>query len=54
LKEQELSPKGKGDVRWNFEKFVLDKTGKPIARFGSRVKPDSEEFMNVIKKALEE
>ena len=54
LKEQELPPKGKGDVRWNFEKFVLDKTGKPIARFGSRVKPDSEEFMNVIKKALEE
>ncbi len=54
LKEQELAPKGKGDVKWNFEKFVLDKSGKPIARFGSRVKPDGKEFMAVIKKALEE
>ena len=51
LKSQTLKPKGEGDVRWNFEKFVIDKTGKPIARFSSRVKPDSDEFMAVIKKA---
>lgn len=50
----DMQPKGKGDVRWNFEKFVLDRSGKPIARFGSRTRPDSEEFMAVIKSALDE
>ena len=52
LTNLDLAPKGKGDVRWNFEKFVLDKSGKPIARFASNVKPDSDEFMSVIKTAL--
>lgn len=52
LTAAEVQPKGSGDVGWNFEKFVLDKTGKPIARFGSRVKPDSEEFVEVIKAAM--
>ncbi len=52
LTAQEIQPKGAGAVGWNFEKFILDKTGKPIARFGSRVKPDSEEFTSVIKAAL--
>jgi glutathione peroxidase len=51
LTNLDLAPKGKGDVRWNFEKFVLDKSGKPIARFASNVKPDSDEFMSVIKKS---
>lgn len=52
LTSLELAPKGKGPVRWNFEKIVVDKSGNPIARFGSKVKPDSDEFMDVINKAL--
>lgn len=52
LNALDLAPKGKGAVRWNFEKYILDRTGKPVGRFGSRVKPDSEEFMAVINKAL--
>ena len=48
----ETQPKGAGDVRWNFEKFVLDRSGKVIARFGSRTKPTSDEFVAVIEKAL--
>ncbi len=28
------------DVKWNFTKFVLDKNGKPIKRFGSTTKPE--------------
>ncbi len=54
LNAVDVKPRGKGDVKWNFEKFVLDKTGKPIARFASNVKPDSEAFMAVINKALGE
>lgn len=50
----DLAPQGKGSVKWNFEKIVLDKTGKPIARFPSSVSPGSDKFMAVIKKALGE
>ena len=50
----ELAPVGDGKIRWNFEKIVLDRSGKPIARFGSRTKPDSDEMLDVIKAALEE
>ena len=52
LKAQATKPKGTGDIGWNFEKFILDKSGKPIARFGPRVKPDSAEFIAEIEKAL--
>ena len=54
LKSQETKPKGTGEIGWNFEKFILDKSGKPIARFGSRVKPDAAEFTSVIEQALAE
>jgi len=52
LTSLDLSPRGEGAVKWNFEKVVLDKTGTPIARFGTKVSPDSDEFMSVIEKAL--
>lgn len=52
LNAMDLAPRGKGTVKWNFEKYVIDKTGKPIGRFSSRTKPDSDEFIAVIKKAL--
>jgi len=48
----DLAPVGKGDVKWNFEKIIIDKTGTPVARFGSKVKPDSKEFIAAIEKAL--
>ena len=50
----DVKPRGKGDVKWNFEKYILDRSGKPIARFPSKVKPDSKDFMAVINKALGE
>ena len=52
LNSLDAKPKGAGDVRWNFEKFVLDRNGLVIARFGSRTKPDSDEFVKVIEGAL--
>ena len=54
LNSIDVKPRGKGDVKWNFEKYVLDRTGKPIARYGSKVKPDSKAFMKVIEEALGE
>ncbi len=52
LTKQELAPAKAGDISWNFEKFVIGRDGKPIARFGSKVRPDSDEFTEVVKKAL--
>lgn len=40
------------DVRWNFEKFVIDRKGHVIARFGSSTRPDHPELIGAIEKAL--
>jgi glutathione peroxidase len=39
-------------VKWNFGKFLIDRDGKPLARFEPRQKPDSEEVVAAIEKAL--
>lgn len=44
----------KGDVKWNFEKFLVDKNGNIRARFRSKVKPESEEITKEIEKLLNE
>jgi glutathione peroxidase len=54
LTEQGAKPVGAGPVKWNFEKFVLDRKGSLIGRFGSGVKPDSRDMLALIEKALAE
>lgn len=44
----------KGDVKWNFEKFLIDKNGNIRARFRSKVKPESDEIITGIEKLLQE
>lgn len=41
-----------GNVSWNFEKFLISKTGQIIARFRSSVKPDSPELIAAIEREL--
>jgi glutathione peroxidase len=41
-----------GDIRWNFTKFVIGRDGKIVARFDSKVKPDSPEVTQAIETAL--
>ena len=43
-----------GNVKWNFGKFLIGKDGKAIARFSPRQKPDSEDLVTAIEKALTE
>jgi glutathione peroxidase len=52
LTTMDVKPAGAGDVRWNFEKFVLDKSGQLIARYGSRVRPDSSEIVDLLESEL--
>ena len=42
-----------GDVEWNFEKFLVSKDSKVIARFKSGVKPFDENLIAAIEVALE-
>ncbi|MDX2127638.1 MAG: glutathione peroxidase [Chloroherpetonaceae bacterium] len=42
----------KGDVKWNFEKFLLDKKGNIVGRFESGVAPESEKLIRAIESAL--
>jgi glutathione peroxidase len=42
----------KGDVSWNFEKFLVNRQGDVVARFRSSVSPDSPELVGAIEQAL--
>ncbi len=41
-----------GDIRWNFEKFLLDGEGNVVARFGTRTTPDDPAVVAAIKALL--
>ncbi len=38
----------KGDIMWNFEKYLIDESGKLVKRFRSITKPDSEKIISLI------
>jgi len=42
----------KGDVKWNFEKFIVSKEGKIVNRFRTKVEPTSDEVIAAIEKEL--
>jgi glutathione peroxidase len=41
-----------GDVNWNFEKFLVSKTGEVVARYRSSVKPEDAELVRAIEQEL--
>jgi glutathione peroxidase len=41
-----------GDIAWNFEKFLLDGSGKVVARFDPRVVPDDPQVVAAIESVL--
>ncbi len=42
-----------GEVPWNFTKYLIDRQGKPLARFDADVAPDSVDLMAAIEQALD-
>lgn len=44
----------KGEVKWNFEKIVLDKKGQVRGRFGSFVNPKNSRITTLIEKLIAE
>jgi glutathione peroxidase len=53
LTSKETNPDFGGDIKWNFSKFLVDRSGKIIARFEPAVKPESEPVVQAIEKALQ-
>ncbi len=46
---------GFGDeIKWNFTKFLVDRSGKVIARFNTRVDPLDEQVITAVEDALDE
>ena len=43
---------GKSSIKWNFEKFIIDKEGNIIERFRSTTKPDSKKITSLIEREL--
>jgi glutathione peroxidase len=41
-----------GDIRWNFEKFLIGRNGEVIARFHPKTAPDAPEVISAIEGAL--
>lgn len=52
LTSKETNKDHAGEITWNFEKFVIGKDGKVVARFEPKVKPDAPEVIKAIEDAL--
>jgi glutathione peroxidase len=52
LTSLDVKPKGKGQVAWNFEKFVIGKNGEVVARFAPKTAPDAPEVIAVLEAEL--
>jgi glutathione peroxidase len=42
-----------GDVKWNFQKYLIDRNGKLTAVFSPKVTPEDPELVSAIEKALQ-
>jgi glutathione peroxidase len=52
LTEQKTDPQFAGEIKWNFEKFLIDRQGKVAARFDPKVQPQSEGVRLAIERLL--
>ena len=52
LTSLETKPAGAGKISWNFEKFLIGRSGEVVARFSPRTKPDAPEVLKAIEAEL--
>jgi glutathione peroxidase len=52
LTGKENNPGFSGEIRWNFNKFLVGRSGEVLARFEPKVEPASAEVKQAIEKAL--
>jgi len=51
-KQSGLQGKAAGKVGWNFEKFLVSRDGRVVARFRTGIDPDSETLLRAVQKEL--
>lgn len=49
LTDKKSNPGFDGEINWNFEKFLVGRDGKVVARFAPKVKPDAPEVIAAIE-----
>jgi glutathione peroxidase len=54
LTRQEGKPEGPGPVSWNFNKFLLDRKGQVVYRFGTKTEPMAKEVLEAVEALLRE
>lgn len=54
LTDKESNPEFGGDIAWNFNKFLIDRNGKIIARFSPKETPESEKVIQTLEAALKQ
>jgi glutathione peroxidase len=52
LTSPETNPKFAGDIRWNFNKFLVNRKGEIVGRFEPKVEPTSPEMEGAIEAVL--
>lgn len=52
LKDNGLASEKDEDIQWNFEKFLIDTTGKVVAQFAPDITPDDARVVGTIEKLL--
>ena len=54
LTGKDTDPNFAGEIPWNFTKFLVNRKGEVIARFGPGDKPESEKVTKAIEAAINE
>jgi glutathione peroxidase len=53
LTSKETNPEFGGAISWNFNKFLVGRDGRIVARFGSRTRPEDRELVEAVKQAIQ-
>lgn len=54
LTDEKIHPETGGKITWNFNKFLVNKEGKVVDRFGTRIKPMAKKITDALEQALSE
>ncbi|MBO0724424.1 MAG: glutathione peroxidase [Blastocatellia bacterium] len=54
LTSKETNPEFAGGISWNFNKFLVDRSGKVVARFSSKDEPESVKVVQAVEQALKQ
>jgi len=52
LTSKQINHEFGGKISWNFNKFIIDREGNILGRFGSRIKPENPDLMAQLETAM--